>query len=110
MSAPEPPRAAGAPPAGAGRSAEPGGPHPARETPADRNIPSAAPGVDLGHVSLAGLRKEIEEDIGRIESENGEIDMLMEQVLLEIERHESRRSKMESRLAGLETTGSNRSR
>jgi len=52
---------------------------------------------------LAGLRRELEADISRIESENGEIDMLMEQVLIEIERHEGRRSKMESQLAALET-------
>jgi two-component system sensor histidine kinase DegS len=51
---------------------------------------------------LQALRAEIEEDIGRIESENGEIDMLMEQVLTEIERHEGRRSRMETRLAELE--------
>jgi two-component system sensor histidine kinase DegS len=50
------------------------------------------------------VRKELEDDIARIESESGEIDMLMEQVLLEIERHEGRRSKVETRLAALETT------
>jgi two-component system sensor histidine kinase DegS len=52
------------------------------------------------------VRKELEEDIRRIEGENGEIDMLMEQVLVEIERHESRRSKMETRLESLETSAS----
>jgi two-component system sensor histidine kinase DegS len=57
-----------------------------------------------GPAGLVGLRKEIEEDIRRIEGENGEIDMLMEQVLVEIERHESRRSKMETRLSALEST------
>jgi two-component system sensor histidine kinase DegS len=50
------------------------------------------------------LRAELEEDIRRIEGENGEIDMLMEQVLIEIERHEARRSKMEGQLAALETS------
>ena len=52
------------------------------------------------------MRQELEEDIARIESENGEIDMLMEQVLVEIERHEGRRSKMESQLGAAETSGS----
>ncbi len=59
-----------------------------------------------GHAAgqCAALRSELEEDIARIEGENGEIDMLMEQVLVEIERHETRRSKMETRLAALETS------
>ncbi len=64
------------------------------------------PGTGLTAPTIGGLRAEIEEDIRRIEGENGEIDMLMEQVLLEIERHEGRRAKMEGRLAGLETSGS----
>jgi two-component system sensor histidine kinase DegS len=50
------------------------------------------------------IRAELEEDIRRIDGENGEIDMLMEQVLTEIERHEARRTKMESQLASLETS------
>ena len=54
--------------------------------------------------AVAGLRAELEEDIRRIEAENSEIDMLMEQVLIEIERHETRRSKMEGQLAALETS------
>ena len=53
-----------------------------------------------------GLRKELEEDIARIEGENSEIDLLMEQVLVEIERHEGRRTKMQTRLGTLETSGS----
>jgi two-component system sensor histidine kinase DegS len=53
---------------------------------------------------VARLRAELEDDIRRIEGENGEIDMLMEQVLIEIERHEARRSKMEGQLAALETS------
>lgn len=53
---------------------------------------------------MLGVRKELEGDIARIEGERGEIDMLMEQVLLEIERHEGRRSKVETRLTALETT------
>lgn len=48
------------------------------------------------------LRAELEADIRRIEGENGEIDMLMEQVLVESERHSARRSKMEAQLATLE--------
>ena len=76
----------------------PGPPLPAPGAPAA----SARP----GHSSIAGIRKELEEDIQRIESENGEIDMLMEQVLIEVERHESRRSKMETQLAALETSAS----
>ena len=66
------------------------------------------PGAPLpgssGQASLFGLRKELEDDIARIEGENGEIDMLMEQVLVEIERHEGRRTKMEQRLTALETS------
>ena len=53
---------------------------------------------------MAFLREEIEQDIARIEGENSEIDLLMEQVLVEIERHESRRSKIETRLVALETS------
>lgn len=48
------------------------------------------------------LRAELEEDIRRIEGESDEIDMLMEQVLVEIERHAVRRTKMEAELAALE--------
>ncbi|MGD8485974.1 MAG: histidine kinase [Chloroflexota bacterium] len=64
------------------------------------------PGAGPGQADLIGLRKELEEDISRIEGENGEIDMLMEQVLVEIERHQGRRTKMESQLATAETSGS----
>jgi two-component system, NarL family, sensor histidine kinase DegS len=53
---------------------------------------------------MARMRSELEEDIRRIEGENGEIDMLMEQVIVEIERHEARRTKMESQLAAMETS------
>ena len=62
------------------------------------------PGARPDRVGLVDLREEIEGDIRRIESENGEIDLLMEQVLVEIERHESRRTKMETRLSTLETS------
>ena len=68
--------------------------------------PGAPPplhGARPGQADLAGLRLELEGDISRIEGENGEIDLLMEQVLTEVERHESRRSKMESQLATMET-------
>ena len=70
--------------------------------------PPGAPTPELrpAQAGVIGLRKELEEDIRRIESENGEIDMLMEQVLVEIERHEGRRTKMEARLTSLETSGS----
>lgn len=61
-------------------------------------------GTGLSQASLLALRKEIEVDIKRIEGENGEMDMLMEQVLTEIERHEGRRSKVEARLTSLETS------
>jgi two-component system sensor histidine kinase DegS len=54
--------------------------------------------------AVARIRAELDEDIRRIEGENGEIDMLMEQVLIEIERHEARRTKMESQLASLEAS------
>jgi hypothetical protein len=63
------------------------------------------PGLRPGQADLASLRQELEEDIARIEGENGEIDLLMEQVLVEIERHEGRRSKVESQLGTLETSG-----
>ena len=53
---------------------------------------------------MAGVRAELEADIRRIEGENGEIDMLMEQVLVEIERHEARRVKMEAELESLEAS------
>lgn len=64
--------------------------------------PTPSPGGPMGVATLAELRQELEEDIRRIEGENGEIDMLMEQVLVEIERHEGRRTKMEARLSALE--------
>jgi two-component system sensor histidine kinase DegS len=54
-------------------------------------------------VSAHSLRKELEGDIGRIDGESNEIDLLTEQVLVEIERHESRRTKMQQRLSTLET-------
>jgi two-component system sensor histidine kinase DegS len=53
-------------------------------------------------VATAKLRAELDADIRRIEGENTEIDMLMEQVLVEIERHQARRAKLESELEGLE--------
>jgi two-component system sensor histidine kinase DegS len=59
-----------------------------------------------GQGSVPGLRSELEGDIRGIERESGEIDLLMEQVLVEIERHETRRSKMEQRLSALETSAS----
>jgi two-component system sensor histidine kinase DegS len=55
-----------------------------------------------GAAGVAALRAEIDSDVRRIEEENGEIDMLMEQVLIEIERHEARRTKVEAQLATLE--------
>jgi two-component system sensor histidine kinase DegS len=55
---------------------------------------------------VGGLRRELEEDILRIEGESREIDLLMEQVLVEVERHEGRRTKMEARMAALETGAS----
>jgi len=68
--------------------------------------PPPLPGTSPNPVTLGNLRREIEEDVRRIDGENSEIDMLMEQVLVEIERHESRRSKMETRLSTLETSAS----
>jgi len=67
------------------------------------STPSTATGRP-GQSSIAKLRAELDEDIKRIEREHGEIDMLMEQVLAEIERHETRRTKMETRLATLEAS------
>ncbi len=66
--------------------------------PRGASLPGAAP----SQASLFALRKEIEEDISRIEGENSEIDLLMEQVYAEIERFEGRRAKVESQLAALE--------
>jgi two-component system sensor histidine kinase DegS len=56
--------------------------------------------------SVNSLRSELEDDISRIDGENNEIDLLTEQVLVEIERHESRRTKMQERLTALETSAS----
>ena len=69
--------------------------------------PEASPIRTVGGdaAAVAGIRAELEADIRRIEGENGEIDMLMEQVLVEIERHEARRVKMEAELEGLEASG-----
>lgn len=69
---------------------------------------AAAPlrGEDLGQGTVAGLRSELEADIRGIERESREIDLLMEQVLVEIERHESRRTKMEQRQGAIETSAS----
>lgn len=63
-------------------------------------MPMPRPG--LSQAALLALSKEIEDDIKRIEGESGEMDLLMEQVLTEIERHEGRRSKAEARLSSLE--------
>ena len=60
------------------------------------NPPGAAPVT--GGSAVDAIRAELETDIRRIEEENSEIDMLMEQVLIEIERHEARRVKLEERL------------
>ncbi|MEX1334483.1 MAG: histidine kinase [Candidatus Limnocylindrales bacterium] len=61
-------------------------------------------GAAPSQAALLALRREIEDDIRRIEGENSEMDMLMEQVLTEIERHEGRRGKSEARLASLEAS------
>jgi two-component system sensor histidine kinase DegS len=89
LSNPEPPRAPGPPLAGQGPA-----PHPGSQPP-----PPAPPGN-----SVNSLRSELEDDIHRIDGENNEIDLLTEQVLVEIERHEARRTKMQQRLAELETS------
>ena len=62
-------------------------------------LPAAPPHRAAAHPALSAIRAELEADIRRIEEENSEIDMLMEQVLIEIERHEARRVKIEERLA-----------
>ena len=67
---------------------------------------ASTPPGSPSQASLIGLRKELEVDISRIGGENREIDMLMEQVLTEVERHVARRTKMEARLASLETSAS----
>jgi two-component system, NarL family, sensor histidine kinase DegS len=70
--------------------------------PSRSEVPPARAGGGADQVSTARLRAELDADIRRIESENSEIDMLMEQVLVEIERHQARRAKLESELEGLE--------
>lgn len=104
MSTPEPPRTPGPEPSGSGSSPSAGEPPTAGapEGPLGANTGSAR-GVSQGGGDFSGLRAELEDDIRRIDSENSEIDMLMEQVLVEIERHEARRSKMEQRLSALES-------
>lgn len=106
MSAPEPPRAPGPPPAGPGQpnapAPRPGGPPPPQSGTPPPPLPTRDSG--LSQAGLIGLRKEIEGDIDRIEGEHGEMDLLMEQVLGEIERHDGRRAKVEAILAGLETS------
>ncbi len=105
MSTPEPPRAPDTPPTEAVQRPAPAGQVPGPGQSSTGPVAPPLPGGGLAQPTIAGLRQEIEEDIRRIEGENGEIDMLMEQVLLEVERHESRRTKMESRLSSLETAG-----
>jgi two-component system, NarL family, sensor histidine kinase DegS len=70
--------------------------------PSRGDAPPARSGSGTDQVSTARLRAELDADIRRIEGENSEIDMLMEQVLVEIERHQARRAKLESELEGLE--------
>jgi two-component system sensor histidine kinase DegS len=48
------------------------------------------------------LRSELEGDIGKLEREIAEIDQLAEQVLVEIERHASRRERLAAQLESLE--------
>ncbi len=51
---------------------------------------------------VSRLRSELEGDIGKIESEISEIDLLMEQVTVEIDRHEARLAKLTSELESIE--------
>ena len=90
-------------PAAAGAERTPGGVASGALVPATTgaNEPSAS-SQRPGHRTVAGLRTDLDEDIRRIEGESSEIDMLMEQVLIEIERHEQRRAKMQQRLDALE--------
>ncbi len=74
--------------------------------PAGPSSAAPIPGARPSQSSVGGLRTELEDDIRRIERESGEIDLLMEQVLIEVERHESRRTKMEQRLNAVEAGGS----
>jgi two-component system sensor histidine kinase DegS len=60
--------------------------------------------VPAAGAGLQALRDELEGDLRQLEEENGEIDMLMEQVLLEIDRHQARRTKSEQRIAELEVS------
>ena len=48
------------------------------------------------------MRSELEGDITKIEGEIADIDQLMEQVLVEIERHETRRERLAAQLDSLE--------
>ena len=70
-----------------------GGPQPAPRRDAD-----FAPDT----VAVAQLRAQLDADIRRLEGENNEIDLLMEQVLVEVDRHEARRAKMEAQVEVLE--------
>jgi signal transduction histidine kinase len=71
-------------PRGSGRDASPPSPYPP------------------GQAELLGLRQELEAEIRQGEAENAEIEGLLEQVRVEVERHQGRRSAMEARLASLE--------
>ena len=61
----------------------------------DADLPFPRPGA-------VRLRAELDADIRRLEGESNEIDMLMEQVLVEVERHEARRAKIEAQVEALE--------
>ncbi len=64
--------------------------------------PEPLPPPQASAADLPELRAELATDVARIQGEDGEISLLMEQVLAEIERHEARRAQVEAEVRRLE--------
>jgi two-component system sensor histidine kinase DegS len=65
--------------------------------------PEPPPAPQASAADLPELRAELAADVARIQGEDGEISLLMEQVLAEIERHEARRAQVEAEVRRLES-------
>ncbi len=65
--------------------------------------PEPLPPAQASAADLPELRAELAADVARIQGEDGEISLLMEQVLAEIERHEARRAQVEAEVRRLES-------
>ena len=65
--------------------------------------PEPPPSPQASAADLPELRAELAADVARIQGEDGEISLLMEQVLAEIERHEARRAQVEAEVRRLES-------